>query len=185
MENFWSGAITGVVIAVISSIIIEFVKAKVKKRKEYTLILNEIKDLGRHFSKNVNILNQMDLSKGIPMNMHFEKLKVFEQSLIFSQDTYRTSDKKIQKHIYRFKLELRNIHIEIDDLLAYLKSGNVNEEVVEQFVGYIKMKNEYILKRIEYLKKNGFIYPDKGSESQNRKVHLLYKQQPVFMNSIN
>ncbi|MEL7399671.1 MAG: hypothetical protein AAFN68_03755 [Pseudomonadota bacterium] len=125
------------------------VKKKFEEENELEALVSELKDIGRHCSANVVVIRNIDMTKGIPMNMHLEKLKMPSTSMISSLDTYRIINSSHTELIHRMKLRIRNINIEIDGLILYINYNNLEVDVIRRYINYIEEKMIYLESRIE------------------------------------
>lgn len=111
-----------------------------KHTEQLKLLTSELEDLIRHCIANLQVLRSIEIEKGIPSMLHFEKLKVMESSLLFSQDTFVFINSKYTRYINRLKLEIRNINLEIDYVIKYSQNDNFNLEIFKQYVDYLIFK---------------------------------------------
>jgi hypothetical protein len=139
-------ALVGATAAFLYSIISEWVRNLLKRKKEVTLILAELDAIYKHILSNLNIIESIDLKMGVPHRMHFEKMKIHQNSILFSSDTFRTISSKHGMVIYRLKLILRNIDIEAQAIVDYIDSKNYDPKTMAQYLDYFKIRLEKRLK---------------------------------------
>ena len=138
--------VVGVVITTIfqffSVLLIKYSEKKLKHKDQLKLLSGELEDLIRHCVANLSILESMKMEEGMPSNMHFEKMKIMESSILFSSDTYFLIDSKYTRYIHRLRIEIRNINLEIDSVIAYKKTEIPNKDILKKYVDYLisKMK---------------------------------------------
>lgn len=138
----------GILISTAFQLISNYVTKKsdksIKHTEQLKLLASELEDLIRHCIANSDVLKSIDFNNGIPSMLHFEKMKVMESSLIFSQETFNVIDSKFTRHINRLKLEVRNINIEIDYLIKYRQSNNFQLLIFKEYFEYILQKTNFI-----------------------------------------
>lgn len=118
---------------------------------ELQLLFGEMKDIKRHCNANLEVLNKIDLSKGIPSQMHFKKMKVSYYSIICSTETFKAIKPVHANLIYDLKLIIRNIDIEIDTIIQYLADPHYNIKTMLKYILYLKHKFEYVQDRLAYV----------------------------------
>lgn len=96
-----------------------FIQRWVQKRYEYKYLVCELEDIVRHLGANITVLEAIAKDGKIPAPMHINKLKIPETSAIFSIETLKLADFRYSSRLYDLRLKLRNLNIEIDDLLAF------------------------------------------------------------------
>lgn len=133
-----------------------FIKPRVdfylSSRRDLRLLISEFEDMIRHIKANIEVLNQIDLKKGIPAIMHLEKMKIPESSIIFSSDTYRNIHNKHSRLIYELRLIVRNINIEIDSTVFFLQKEETSRKKVRityAYLEYFKFKMNYAASKID------------------------------------
>ncbi len=141
--------------AVLGILIGIFIKPRVdfylSSRRELRLLISEFEDMIRHINANIEVLDQIDLSMGIPAIIHLEKMKIPESSIIFSSDTYRNIYNKHSRLIYELRLIVRNINIEIDStvfLLQKEETYNKKVRIAYEYLKYIEFKMNYAASKI-------------------------------------
>ncbi|WP_298534961.1 hypothetical protein [uncultured Algibacter sp.] len=172
-----SAAVIGAIAALVANFFILILLDKRKKGNELKLLNSEIEDIQRHCKANIKVLDIISFDNGkLPSSMHFKKLKVYESSILFSPEMYRSIKVKIAKDLYRFKTEIRNVNIEIDTLLDYLNNNHKIEiAVVEEYIEYIKGKCVYIGKCASSLNTRKFKY-SKNSKPANYTPRIIYEE---------
>lgn len=115
---------------------------KLRHKDQLKLLSGELEDLIRHCIANLSVLKSMNTEEGVPSNLHFEKMKIMESSILFSADTYLMIDSKFTRYIHRLKTEIRNINLEIDSVLAYKKKEVVNPLTLKKYIDYLISKME-------------------------------------------
>ncbi len=166
-------------IGALASILVNFVWYFVSRRinifREITLIKGELNDLVRHFKANVSIVEAIDLEQGIPSLLHIRKLAVYEDSIIFSKESYRLTNKKRLNHLYRLKTELRNINVEVDAIHQYVQDGAVDKKILQEFLDYMHAKFERQLSRVIMFKANGLTFTD-PTIKKKKEVTIVYER---------
>ncbi|WP_113653858.1 hypothetical protein [Pedobacter namyangjuensis] len=154
------GNITTIVVAVILTAIatsagqyavvfwIRKKEKKLKHKRQLKLLISEIEDLMRHCYINLAILKIIDLEKGKPSDLHFEKMKIItDSSILFSTDTFTFISSKYTKHINRLRLNIRNINLEIDKILSYIHKDDFDSKKLGDYINYLIKKFELSLDR--------------------------------------
>jgi hypothetical protein len=148
-------ALLGLILAVIAPVIVDLVQKYLLQKNERMLVIGEMKDMYRHFCRNKRAIEIIKSKKEMPAMLHFKKMKIPEDSLIFSQTTFRTMSAKRSKKIYELKLLLRNLNIEMDDLIGYCEHDpvqNLFDQYLEYLIGKITFLQEKLLKETAMLK---------------------------------
>lgn len=120
MAGLWAflGAIAGAFLAIITQVVSQWLTKRVetsaRQKKEIALLKGEISDIWRHCTANLEIVENIDLERGAPLRIHLEKMKVYESSIIFSENTYRAIHERYAQEIFRLRLMIRNINLEIE-----------------------------------------------------------------------
>lgn len=117
--------------------------------KELRQLIAELWDIQRHCNENAKVLDHIDLSKGIPSNMYFERMKIPESSILFSAETFRRIQVDYAQLLYRVRLIVRNINIELAELIHYAETSDCSREILEQHILFSKQKAEWINKKID------------------------------------
>tara|TARA_R110002049_G_scaffold295535_3_gene482965 strand:- start:4218 stop:4784 length:567 start_codon:yes stop_codon:yes gene_type:complete len=170
----------GVAITTVIQFLSAFLTKKADKKLKHTdqlkLLSSELEDLIRHCIANLNVLKSINLNKGIPSNLHFEKMKVMETSILFSPDTYSFISSNHTRYINRIKLEIRNINLEIDYIIKYKQSSNFTVVNFQQYIDYLISKMEVTIKNLPYRlseltnNKDTFLKIIKSTKSNNKKI---------------
>ncbi len=132
----------------ISTLLTKTSDKTLKHKGQLKLLLSELEDLIRHCIANLQVLRSMDLEKGIPSDLHFEKMKVMESSVLFSADTFLIINSQYTRYVNRIKLEIRNINLEIDYLLTYKRKANFELPILEKYIGYLVSKMEITINNL-------------------------------------
>jgi hypothetical protein len=171
-------ALVGVTAAFLYSTISEWVRNSLKRKKEVTLILAELDAIYKHILSNLNIIESIDLKMGVPHRMHFEKMKIHQNSILFSSETFRMMSSKHGMLIYRLKLILRNIDIEAQAIVDYIDGKDYDVETMNQYLDYFKRRLEKRLKNNLHRIKNSLTKHKTGFESispPSSKATIIYK----------
>jgi len=132
----------------LTALVIKKSDKKLKHAEQLKLLTGEIEDLTRHCVANLVVLKSIDLDKGIPSDLHFEKMKIMDTSLIFSSDTYSFIDSKYTGYINRLKLEIRNINIEIESVIRYKKNNVVDKKILKDHLDYLFAKMNFTINNL-------------------------------------
>jgi hypothetical protein len=126
LTGLWAfvGAVAGAFLAITTQVcglwISRRVEIHARQIREIALLRGELRDIQRHCEANIEILDNVDLAKGVPLRVHFDKMMIYESSIIFSEDTYRSIHERYSEEIYRLKTMIRNMNLEIDFFGSYL-----------------------------------------------------------------
>lgn len=116
---------------------------KLKHKRQLKLLISEMEDLMRHCHINLAILKFIDLEKGKPSDLHFEKMRIVtDSSILFSNDTFAFIKSKYTNHINRLRLNIRNINLEIDKIIQTLHQSNYDAELLRHYIDYLMKKFE-------------------------------------------
>jgi hypothetical protein len=139
----------GVVLTSLFQFLTAFITKRSDKRLNHSdqlkLLASEIEDLTRHCAANLHVLKAIDLGKGIPSGIHFEKMKILESSILFAPDTYSIINSKYTRHINRLKLEIRNINAEVQYVINYRKQQHIDTKVFAVYLDYLISKMEFTI----------------------------------------
>ncbi|UJP64896.1 hypothetical protein [Mongoliitalea daihaiensis] len=142
------GIFISTVFQLISSYFTKKTDKSLKHTEQLKLLTSELEDLIRHCIANQEVLHAINFEKGVPSMLHFEKMKVMESSLIFSQETFNVIDSKFTRHINRLKLEIRNINLEIDYVIKYRQGDDFQLPVFKEYFEYLLLKTNTIVKNL-------------------------------------
>lgn len=134
------GAVLTTAFQFLSALLTKTSDKKLKHKDQIKLLSSELEDLIRHCIANLEVLKSIDLDKGIPSDMHFEKMKVMESSILFSSDTYIHIESKYTRYIHRLKIEIRNINLEIDSVLQFKKKADFDIKTLKSYIDYLVLK---------------------------------------------
>ncbi|RZK53844.1 MAG: hypothetical protein EOO87_11930, partial [Pedobacter sp.] len=67
---------------------------------------------------------------------------VTDSSILFSTDTYAFISSKYTKHINRLRLNIRNINLEIDKIINYMRQDNFESKKLGDYIDYLIKKFE-------------------------------------------
>lgn len=115
---------------------------QIKKR-----VCNEIYEVIRHLSTNRAILKEVIAQNPneIIAYFHFEKMKISSKSLFFDDEVIKHYPLKWDTDFRQIALFLRNHDIELDYIIDYLKSGDVDLVRYNQLVDYYLTKLEMVV----------------------------------------
>ena len=153
--------------------IVYFVNRRWTIYQENALIYSELKDLYRHLNFNKAVLEDIDLKKGIPVELHFKKLKIFKKAILFSSESNRNIRRKKARHLYRFKTELRNYNIEVDSLIECAKGKNQKKNEISKYLNLLISKTDYLMGTTKYLSENKLNYNNKR-DANKIQTKLIY-----------
>lgn len=118
---------------------------------EKTMLSKELEDLERHLhASEITLRNMNGLSKR-PSKIHFLKLMVREDSLLFAVETFRLLRPEKATKLNQLKLRIRNWNLESTSVAEYINLDTANATVAKEYVDYMVMKvealREFILDR--------------------------------------
>lgn len=114
-----------------------------KEDNERELILEELKDLERHFNANRIVLatmverNRARTSLEMPAPMHLRQLQIPEDYFILRKETLHGLHSKYTRHVSRLNVVLRNRNIEAEHLYEVLNQPNVQWRDVQPIMTYM------------------------------------------------
>ncbi len=113
------------VIAIFFGFCIWYFKERFYFRKEKTLILAEMEYMPIHYGKNLEVIKRLSMSESIsPSLFYLKRLKVYESSIIFSEDTYRKiHNRNLARDIYYLKTHIRNRNVEVDSFCEFVSQN--------------------------------------------------------------
>lgn len=114
-----------------------------KENNERDLILEELKDLERHFNSNRIVLatmierNRARTSLEMPAPMHVRQLQIPEDYFILRKETLHGLHSKYTRHVSKLNVVLRNRNIEAEHLYEALNKPNVHWKDVQPIMTYM------------------------------------------------
>lgn len=141
---------------------------------ELQLLFGEIKDIKRHCNANLEVLDKIDLSKGIPSQMHFKKMKVSYYSIVCSTETFKAIKPVHANLIYDLKLILRNVDIEIDTVVQYLADHRYDSKIMLRYIFYLKQKFEYVQDRLTFIENEIMKSEHEEYKGKKRSKYIVY-----------
>ena len=155
---------------------------RIQSANEIRYLHEEFKDIARHLTLNLSVIENICKQKHrLPILMHLEKLKIPTDSAIFSIDTLRLANPRIASRLYEMRLKMRNLNIEIDQLISLADSGQIDAfyEVLE----YHRQKSHGA---IEVLDNERKVLKSSRSDSKQKSLVLpAIIAKPGTINSLN
>lgn len=136
-------AVASLILAAFGFWLRPFVQRWFQKRYEYSYLLKELDDIHRHLGANLKVMGYIEEDGQVPAPMHINKLKIPESSAIFSIETLKLADFKYSSRLYDLRLKLRNLNLEIDDILVFSDPKYVAKDFFE-LIRYHKQKTELV-----------------------------------------
>ncbi|MBK8498468.1 MAG: hypothetical protein IPL52_06520 [Flavobacteriales bacterium] len=107
---------------------------------EKALIRQELTDVHRHLYQSsyvLGTLKEMYETSAVPtgkrpMLLTFQKLKLPDDTLIFTSDSFRQLPAQVISELHQVRLRLRNINLTADHLGAYCWSERYEQDVMKQ-----------------------------------------------------
>ena len=113
----------------------------------------EVADTIRHVTAGLKILEQAD-SHRVLSTMHFEKMKISEQSLFFDAEMIHHYPPKYDRIFRKCALLLRNNDIELDAIIAYVKGADQGHGFdishYNDLVGYYMEKSRMLISYLHH-----------------------------------
>lgn len=131
-------ALIGALSALIVTSVKPWIERRLRERFEKAAFQGELVDIYRHLCANKAILDAIEWEHGLPLDMHFKKLCIPENTLLFSDETFRNLPQLWLQKIYELRLLMRNINIEVEELLRSSRRSNVKQ--TQALVSYISVK---------------------------------------------
>ena len=106
----------------------------------------------QHCDANLELLRSMDVEKGLPARMHFDKMTMFETGMIFENSIGVNTPTFLRIYFIQIRVVIRNIDLELLDIIAYFyRAGPFRKEELAVRIRYQIEKIEYAKKRLEYI----------------------------------
>jgi hypothetical protein len=99
---------------------------RLQQKNEIRYLREEFRDLARHINLNIGVMDLIEKSGSLPLEMHIAKLKIPKDSAVFSIDTLKLADPRIASRLYEMRLKMRNLNLEIDDLMQLSRCGEIS-----------------------------------------------------------
>lgn len=136
-------AMLAFVSVVVSRRIVLRMERQAAVQAEKALIRQELTDIHRHLYQSSYVLGTLKTmyEKGTvprgkrPMLLTFQKLKLPDDTLIFTSDSFRQLPAQVIGELHQVRLRLRNINLTADHLGAYCWSERFEEDVMQQHLG--------------------------------------------------
>lgn len=134
VKAIWSG-IAALVLLPLSYLTKRYFDKFYEKKR----IIDELRDLYRHFDRNKEVLSKIlqtiEAANGKLSPIHLQKLKVIETStLLFQTETLRNIDSRYVHFLSRLKIGLRNANIEANGVIAFLASEGYNIGTMKEYL---------------------------------------------------
>jgi len=132
-------AVGAILLAILAPFINELIKDSRKTKNERKRLFEELCDIIRHCNRNLLVLNAINarIKNDLPDTLHYEKMKIPHNSLLFSLETFRNLDYDKCQRIYQLKLILRNININLNGVINYCKRRDATRESIISYNKYI------------------------------------------------
>lgn len=143
-------AFVGAFLAFLSTSISQWVQRRIRIGIEQKLVVSELMDIRRHCLSNLDAMNRIDLDHGIPSAIHFHKIKIIESSILFSPETFRNINVTHSLLIYRLRIVINNLNIDANAVIHYLNKDEVDQNVLQEYIDYMKDKLAYTSDRLAY-----------------------------------
>lgn len=129
-----------------------------KKRRDLQDVLcKELHDLERHFMASREVLQFMGLDwKRKPSAIHFEKMNVPEDTLLFDIETMRQFTDlpdNLGSRLFHLKVKLRNRNVEFAHVAEYVRSNQCERDVLRDHVVNIASQGDSVIEEICECKK--------------------------------
>ena len=140
----------GLVLLLVSYII----KRNFDKYFEKNKVVDELKDLYRHFHRNGEVLEKIigEVDRHPDKKIsptHLQKLKVIETTtLLFQAETLRNVSPIYIRRLSELKMLFRNANIEADGVIAFLESDNYNLTTLKEYLDLLQARSKAHKKQI-------------------------------------
>jgi hypothetical protein len=149
VATLMAGAITAIGTALAPPLALVF-RRFIDRRRSRLILMDEINDLRRHCSANLEILDLILARPGIPARMHIEKMRMFQSNLIYDNTVAFDIQPKIRRLLIRLRLFVRNLDFEIDDTVSFLYGQPAPDYVhVREQLTYLREKLLYAIARLD------------------------------------
>jgi hypothetical protein len=145
---FWV-AVFGVVIAVGAAVFTYYIPSRRRKELEQGALKGVMEDLLRHFKMNQTVCHAIDLDTGIPSSIHFRRMKVDDNSLVFDLETHKNIRKEYFHHFNRLRLNYRNSNIDLEAACNYLDREDYDKAVMKNYLAVV-LERQQKLQRLTY-----------------------------------
>ena len=171
-------AFVGAFLAFLSTSISQWVQRRIRIGIEQKLVVSELMDIRRHCLSNLDAMNRIDLDHGIPSAIHFHKIKIIESSILFSPETFRNINVTHSLLIYRLRIVINNLNIDADAVIHYLNKDEVDQNVLQGYIDYMKEKLAYTSDRLAYELDNISSRSKPKYKGHKRPKYIVYDSMP-------
>lgn len=121
----------GTISAVLLGLVVYRAQKRVLSIQIVKRVSSELEEIYRHLGENINVINSIDLSKGVPSQLHIRKLEIAQYSLLSDEETLRNLDKDDNKLIFQMMVKVRNYNINVEIVNEYVKSEKHKLEIFQ------------------------------------------------------
>ncbi len=146
-DNFWG--IAGTISAVLLGLIVYRAQKRVMLYQIVNRISGELSEIYRHLGENMNVIECIDLTKGVPSQLHIRKLAITKYSSLSDEETLRNLDKKHNKFVFPMTVMVRNYNINVEIINEFLQSPNLTEPILREHLQGILEVTESLRGSIE------------------------------------
>lgn len=112
-------------------------------------VSGELSEIYRHLGANLEVLEKIDSSKGVPSLLHIRKLEITKYSSLSDESTLKNLDKRHNKIVFPMTVRVRNYNINVDAIVEYLKSSDKKEETFKDYMAGIVYATKDLRIKIE------------------------------------
>lgn len=146
-DSFWG--IAGTISAVLLGLIVYRAQKRVMLYQIVNRISGELSEIYRHLGENMNVIESINLNKGIPSQLHIRKLAITKYSSLSDEETLRNLDKKHNKFVFPMTVMVRNYNINVEVINEYLQSSSLKKSILKKHLQGILKVTESLRVQIE------------------------------------
>jgi hypothetical protein len=119
-----------------------------QQRSETKSLIEELKDIRRHLSENIKVIENIKFNNFIPLDMHIQKFKIPDTATVFSSEIFHIFHHKHSSRLFDVRLKLRNLNIEFDQLIVLIDDER-NKEVLFDLFEYSMSKMYFVIEALD------------------------------------
>lgn len=137
----------------ISALLIGLIVYRAQNRLLISQIANrvagELIEIYRHLGANLEVLDKIEPTKGVPSILHIKKLGITKYSSLSDEMALRNLDKQHNQLIFPMTVRVRNYNINVDTIVEYLKSPDKKQETFSEYKNNIYLATKTLQKHIK------------------------------------
>ncbi len=127
----------------ISALLIGLIVYRAQNRLLINQIVNrvagELIEIYRHLGANLEVVDMIDSTKGVPSILHIKKLGITKYSSLSDEMALRNLDKQHNRIIFPMTVRVRNYNINVETIVKYLKSSNKEQVIFNEYKNNIRL----------------------------------------------